>query len=87
MAEITDRGRKVLTENPKMIDVHYLRQFPEFLTFLNSSNQEDDINPIVDISHGTPEEILEGAYSQLKNQVLAEIIEKIKLCTLNFLKT
>lgn len=83
-AEITDRGRKVLAEDPKMIDVQYLRQFPEFVDFQSTAHQAAEVSPVVDISHGTPEEILEGAYSQLKSQVLAEIIEKIKQCTPQF---
>lgn len=82
--ELTDRGKNVLSENPKVIDVEYLRQFPEFIDFKNSSHKQVETSSIVDVSQGTPEEILGSAYSQLKSQVLAEIIEKIKSCTPQF---
>lgn len=81
--EIADLGKKVLAENPKVIDKQFLRQFPEFLYFLKTSHQESEtINTSnIEINQGTPEEVLEEAYSQLKNQVLVEIIEKIKSCS------
>jgi restriction system protein len=82
--EISDRGKKVLSENPKMIDVIFLRQFPDFLDFRNSSHQEDEASSIVNLSQGTPEEILEESYSQLKSQLFAEMIEKIKSCSPRF---
>ena len=34
---ITDRGRKVLSEHPDKLDVDYLKRFPEFIAFLNTS--------------------------------------------------
>jgi restriction system protein len=55
--EISDRGKKVLSENPKTINIIFLRQFPEFLDFRNSSHQEDEASSIVNLSQGTPEEI------------------------------
>lgn len=85
--EITDRGKKVLSENPKTIGVQYLRQFPEFLDFHNSSNQETVSRPVVDLNHGTPEEILEEMHSQLKSQILMEMIERIKACTPQFFES
>jgi len=84
---ISDRGKKVLSENPKTIDVIFLRQFPEFLDFRNSSHQEDEASSIVNLSQGTPEEILEESYSQLKSQLLAEMIEKVKLCSPRFFES
>src|ERR1700680_4419524 len=31
--EITDRGKAVLAQNPEVVNVRYLRQFPEFREF------------------------------------------------------
>lgn len=84
VAVITARGKEVLAENPTILNVQYLSKFPEFIDFRNSSVQHVDNNQIVDLSKGTPEEILEGTFSQLKNQVLAEMIEKIKSCSPQF---
>lgn len=84
IVEITARGRKVLAENPYIINIPYLRQFPEFLNFLNLSSQMNEQSVDRDITKKTPEEIFEQAYSQLKSQVLAEMLEKIKSCTPHF---
>jgi restriction system protein len=80
--QITEQGKSVLSDNIQMIDLQFLRQFPEFLNFHNSS-QQDTISPISFIQE-TPEEILEGTYLQVKNQTIAEIIDKIKFCTPRF---
>lgn len=75
--EITDRGKKVLSENPVMINVKYLKKFPEFLDF-QSAYQKDESSVDVETSKGTPEEILESAYYQLKNEVLKELLDRVK---------
>jgi restriction system protein len=83
VVQITDRGKQVLSENLDAINVEYLHQFPEFAEFLNSTPQDVEIN-FTAVNHRTPEEALEDAYSQLKSQILTEIIERIKLCTPQF---
>lgn len=35
--QITDRGKSVLAQNPSVVNVAYLRQFPEFTNSLNST--------------------------------------------------
>ncbi len=82
--EITQRGKKVLADSPSLINKQYLRQFPEFLDFLNTSNKQIESNGVIDSSRETPEEIFEAVYSQLKSQFLTEIIEKIKSCSPQF---
>jgi restriction system protein len=84
---ITDRGKKVLSENPGMINVKYLRQFPEFLDFQSATHQKDEGDIVINDSEGTPEENLEEAYSQLKSQVLSETISKIKSCSPQFFES
>jgi restriction system protein len=37
---ITERGVKVLTENPTHINIKFLKQFPEFLEFRASTDKE-----------------------------------------------
>lgn len=80
--EVTERGKRVLYENPKTINVEYLNRFPEFINFKNQSNEKIVNSP--PIAEGTPEESLEDAYLQLKNQVLDEAIVKIKSCSPQF---
>ena len=38
---ITERGMKILKENPSHIDYKFLRQFPEYLAWLRSKNRKD----------------------------------------------
>lgn len=81
---ITDRGKKVLAENPACINLEYLRQFPEFINFLNTSNQRSEGDTSIDENATTPEEILEDAYARLKRDLLSEMLDKIKSCTPRF---
>lgn len=78
--EITDRGKKVLSDIPPLINVKFLEQFPEFVVFRTVSDEEDvpKVTEAIDAASGTPEEVLEEAHAQLKNQVLADIVEKLK---------
>jgi len=84
VAEITERGKQVLSESPEKIDVQYLQQFPEFLDFRDTNLPEKESIPIISFEQGTPEEVLEGAYSQLKNEVLGELLNKTKSSTPEF---
>lgn len=87
MMEITERGKKVLSENPSKINVKYLEQFPEFIEFRTVSEDQDSgkrISEAVDIAHGTPEEVLEEAYAQLKSQTLGDIVDRLKSCSPQF---
>ena len=83
IVEITERGKKVLDEAPPLINVNYLKQFPEFLAFNNVSNRTSE-DRLTDQNQQTPEETLETAYSQLKSIVLADMLIKIKSCTPQF---
>lgn len=81
--EITERGVKALATNPVLINVKFLEQFPEFLAF-RSAPEKDGPSQATDTtesSYGTPEETLEEAHDQLKNQVLADIVDTLKSCS------
>jgi restriction system protein len=79
---ITERGKKVLEENPTVITNKLLRQFPEFLEF-QSSKREDAENPtavfIEETKSETPEELLESGYIKIKKTLEQEILSKLKL--------
>ncbi len=80
---ITDRGKKVLEENPKSIDVNYLNKFPEFLAFRDVSTEKSENEISLEIL-STPEEKLESEYSKLKEVLLSEMLFTIKECSPNF---
>lgn len=89
--EVTERGKQVLAENPAAINVKYLERFPEFVQFRAVSDEENEgakvVADAVDVSHGTPEEVLEEAHAQLKNQVLGDIVDRIKTCSPQFFES
>lgn len=78
---ITDLGKNVLSENTARIDVQFLRQFPEFLNFYENHKSNMVSNEIQNDNPKTPEEILEDSFIQLKNNVLIELLNKIKSCS------
>ena len=81
IAEITERGKQTLSESLDKIDLQYLQRFPEFLDFQDASQPEKDTASTANLEQGTPEEVLEGAYTQLKNDALDELLNMIKSST------
>jgi restriction system protein len=79
--KITQRGIDVLHQNPNLVNMNLLRQFPEYLEFLKpSSNQyEHDVaNTQLIEGQATPEEILEGSYQKIRRTLAQELLLKIK---------
>lgn len=78
---ISERGKEVLAKNPDKININYLDQFPEFQEFRQASKkkqtqkvtQSEEEQPPV-----TPEESLEQAYQQLRDEVANELLHLIK---------
>jgi restriction system protein len=65
---VTERGRKLLTENPERIDARVLRQFPEFLEFQTPRADREtnggSVPPIADeteLSSATPDDTIQLA--------------------------
>lgn len=79
---ITDKGRKILAEKPKRIDLKYLKEhFPkEFAAFHNSHKTISDNVSLSETSNnstGTPEEIIEAAYLEIKRSLANELLQKL----------
>lgn len=88
---LTDRGREVLKSGLPKIDAAYLQRFPEFLEFRARSkpNGEEDIETapaVVAVANLalTPEEALEEAYSRLRRELEAELLDTVKTVTPQF---
>jgi restriction system protein len=79
--KITERGEKVLDENPPLINMAYLKQFPEYLDFArqsgNSGKSSEAIDEISE-SQKTPEEILDASYQKIRSALAQELLLKIK---------
>lgn len=82
--QLTDEGMSVLQNNPEKIDVDFLRQFPEFLDFRDSSSDIPKRTGFIDIAEATPEEQLYVTHAELKTQLLADLINNIKTCSPQF---
>lgn len=85
--EITERGRNVLEQGPTHLGIADLERFPEFLAFRNLRRDRSEIEVCEAqnaISDATPEEALERAYQNLRQNLGAEILETVKGCSPTF---
>lgn len=86
---ITDRGRKILASSVERLDNSFLRQFPEFNAFragTNGNEDADDSTKIIPDStdEQTPEEALQLAYTLIRDDLAAELIDQIKTMSPKF---
>jgi restriction system protein len=79
---ITDRGKRVLAQNSPKLDLKLLEQFPEFLAFKAKSKtvaEGDHAQQTAPAEIETPLESLEGAYSKIRGELKAELLDRLKL--------
>ncbi|MEO7672601.1 MAG: restriction endonuclease [Pyrinomonadaceae bacterium] len=93
---ITDRGLTLLATNLTTIDDQTLKQYPEFVEFLNRktlkkksrgliSNQVViDLETGTAVTQSTPEESLEDAFQTIRNSLASDILEQVKSCSPQF---
>lgn len=80
---VTDRGKKLLVENPDRINVAVLRQFPEFVAFQSpkASDKEEAATEVHDVelpqTTATPEEAIQQADTQLSAHLRSQLLERI----------
>lgn len=84
---ISERGRRVLDDNPERIDAKFLEQFEEFREFKTlrgtrsgSNNQPNKTDPDQET---TPEESLESAYVRLRDELATELMQQVKAASPN----
>ncbi len=76
--QITERGRAVLAENPESLNVKYLKKFPAFVEFHTHKPGKQEDDQAKDQSTVTPEEILEEAHKELRENVTQELLDRVK---------
>lgn len=90
LAQITDRGRTVLEQNPKRIDGTTLAQFDEFIDWRDASTNEthNDLTgsttvpqPRLEGTQLTPEERIEAARKDMEKGLRAELLERVRAMT------
>lgn len=79
--KITERGKEVLAEEPKQIDVRYLKKFPGFIEFQALRKGEEAEEETEEEAKLTPEESIESAYQRLRRNLAAELIQQVKNCS------
>ena len=78
--QIADRGKSVLAQNPPVINVPFLRQFPEFLEFIGQQKPISDSEPLgsPESPSETPEELVASGYLKLRKQLEFELLGRVK---------
>jgi restriction system protein len=81
--QITPRGRTVLQESPREINVKFLERFPEFVDFKTARKDavDEGASPAEaeSVPGQTPHEALESAYERLRSELAAEILQALKV--------
>lgn len=79
--QITERGRALLAQGHQRIDIKVLNQYPEFVEFhtaqpplVSGGTSEPDKEP----PKTTPEEVLQQAYQNIRNDLASELLAHIQ---------
>ena len=83
--QITDGGRDVLAEQPERVDMKYLRRFPKYIEFKESTRESmDGTDRDEELDDLTPEEALEEAYQKIRDGLKDEILASVMASTPGF---
>jgi len=77
---LSERGKKLLAENPKTLRVKHLMNYPEFKKFQTAKsgkNRKTGRNENVEERTTTPEEIFEAAFQELQSSLADELLQQI----------
>lgn len=82
---ITDRGREILRENPKKIDVRLLERFPEFNEFktraresqTGRSSSAEEVSAASEPRLATPDELLRATIADIEAALSSELLDRI----------
>jgi restriction system protein len=78
---ITERGKEVLKSNPPRINIKFLERFPEYVQFRDvESARKPKQQPQEEKEDKTPEEILEDAYQEVRDNLAEELLENVMSC-------
>ena len=79
---LTEEGESLLADAPPHIDLNYLRNYPAYVawrTSKNTSPSNGDTAPIPpDDSADTPEEELDRIVRQLRNELEADVLDRVR---------
>jgi len=81
---ITESGKEVAQQKPKIIDRDFLMQFPQFVEFLQATGTKKTSGKVLDqenestVKNKTPEELIGTAYGQLHAALRKEVLDLVK---------
>lgn len=79
---ITERGQQALKDSKANINTQYLKQFDEFVAFIQKSNQTTDNTQsntsTSNDSQITPDEALRSAYEEINDALAEELLDRIR---------
>lgn len=82
--KITSKGQEILNREPKVINLKFLRQIPEYIETTEgwrNNPSETEISEIENAEAKTPEEILESGYINIRKTLAQDLLSKIKSCS------
>ncbi|MFZ2492835.1 MAG: restriction endonuclease [Thermoanaerobaculia bacterium] len=75
---ITERGWTVLQNPPDRITLSFLNQFPEFREFRSRGSSASTESTSTPVQEETPEEVLDGAYAQIRAGLANDLLVRVK---------
>lgn len=80
--QITNLGQEVLVQKPRVINMAFLKRFPNYVEFIRPSAQDAKtvVSDDTEASQ-TPEEAIESAYQRVRQELAKEILTTIKECS------
>lgn len=75
---IADRGIEVLSQSPLEVNLHFLRQFPEYIEARSRHKTSRDKEESEELEAKTPEEQLEQAYETLRENLASDLLAQLK---------
>jgi restriction system protein len=87
--EITERGLKLLDENPLGFKAKKFREFPDYADAWGRGNADDEENDEIvrpSDSEVTPQERIESAVSEIENALASEIVQRVRNLSPKFLE-
>lgn len=77
--QITQRGKELLGQNHKALDIPILEQYPEFVEFrYHRKSKNSAAKAEVKIEDETPEETLQKSYLSIRGDLASELLQRIQ---------
>jgi len=83
VVQLTEEGRRVLATLPERIDNAFLERYPSFQGFRRRAEggRPSPASIVTTGEHETPDEALERSWRTLRDQLAADILERLKACS------